>query len=354
MDISRRKFVGGAAATAAVALAGGALSACSGESNKASDSAATETEKAVIGYWGGTCEAPIFVAYAKGYFAEEGLEPELTLLDAQGGTSSDTLVAKGEVDCYELTPDKFKPIQQGLTMRIVDSLHKGCIEGATTDKSIKTVDDLEGKKVAVNAEGTIAQLMISGRMAQHGKDPDKVDWVVYQNPLMDDAMRKGEIDAFSAYDPFADLSVAKGGGSHKFWSWHEDDESKDYLCCFVGVNSLSMDKSETLAPKLARAFKKANEFITENPEEAADIIIDGGYVEVGGDNGFTRDIMVDEIKAYTWISGDKQTIDDSFKWIWEQIWYAGGVEDKDITSIEKLDEWAMGDLYDAMVKYSGE
>lgn len=196
--------------------------------------------------------------------------------------------------------------------------------------------------------------MIPGRMAQHGKDPGKVDWVVYPNPMMDQAMRNGEIDAFSSYGPFTDLSVANGGGCHKFWSWHEDDESKDYLCRFVGVNSLSMDKSPTLAPKLCRAFKKATDFISEHPEETADIIVDGGYVEVGGDNGFSKDIRVDEIKAYTWISGDKQTIDDSFKWIWEQIWYAGGVEDKALATIEGLDRWATGDLYDAMVKYSGE
>ncbi len=351
MDISRRKFVGAAAAAAAVAVSGSALSACGGSSGNAGSS---ESEPAVIGYWGGTCEAPIFVAYANGYFQEEGIEPELILLDAAGGTSSDTMVARGEVDCYELTPDKFMPIQQGLTMRIVDSLHKGCIQGATLDGSgIETVDDLEGKTVAINNQGTIAQIMISGRMAQHGLDPDKVDWVVYQNPLMDDALRSGEIDAFSAFDPFADLSVAKGG-AHKFWSWHEDEESKDYLCCFVGVNALAMDRSETLAPKLCRAFKKANEFIAANPEEAAQIIIDGGYVEVGGDNGFTKEIMVDEIKAYEWLSGDKQALDDSFKWIWEQVWYAGALESQDFASVKEFDEWAMGDLYDAMVVYCGE
>lgn len=351
MGISRRKFVGMAAATAAAALSGGVLSACGGN---AQDTASDETEKAVIGYWGGTCEAPIFVASENGYFQEEGIEPELILLDAAGGTSSDTLVAKGEVDCYELTPDKFKPIQQGLSMRIVDSLHKGCIQGATLDGSgIETVDDLEGKTVAVNSQGSIGQLMVAGRMAQHGKDPDKVEWVVYQNPMMDDALRSGEVDAFSAFDPFADLTVAKGG-AHKFWSWHEDDESKDYLCCFVGVNALSMDRSETLAPKLSRAFKKANEYISEHPEQTAQIIIDGGYVAVGGDNGFTKDIMVDEIKAYTWLSGDKQALDDSFKWIWEQIWHAGGLEDKEFSTVEQLDEWATGELYDAMVVYAGE
>ena len=333
------------------------LAGCSSSADSTADNSSASNgtgEHAVIGYWGGTCEAPIFVAYEKGYFQEEGIDPELVLLDAAGGTSSDTLVANGEVDCYELTPDKFKPIQQGLTMKIVDSLHIGCIEGATLDGSgINSVDDLEGKTVAVNGEGSIAQIMISGRMAMHGKDPNKVNWVVYQNPMMEDALRSGQIDAFSAYDPFTDIAVANGG-AHKFWSWHEDDESKDYLCCFVGVNEQSIQKSDTLAPALCRALKKANDFINENPEEAAQIIIDGGYVQVGGDNGFTKDIMVDEISAYTWLSGDKQKLDDSYKWIWEQIWYAGAMGDKKFDNVDALDDYIMGDLYKQMVWYQGE
>lgn len=117
--IFRRGFVGAAATTAALALAGAVLPGCGGQDTKGGTSGAQggtggmqgDNEKAAVGYWGGTCEAPIFVAYAKGYFMEEGIGPGLTLLDAAGGTSSDALVAKGEVDCYELTPDKFKPIQ---------------------------------------------------------------------------------------------------------------------------------------------------------------------------------------------------------------------------------------------------
>jgi len=45
------------------------------------ESAATTTivnsKHVRIGYIGLTCEAPIFTAYEKGFFKEEGLEPEL-------------------------------------------------------------------------------------------------------------------------------------------------------------------------------------------------------------------------------------------------------------------------------------
>ena len=40
-------------------------------------SSAAHSNKVRVGYIGITCEAPIYAAYEKGFFKEEGLEPEL-------------------------------------------------------------------------------------------------------------------------------------------------------------------------------------------------------------------------------------------------------------------------------------
>ena len=45
--------------------------------NKNSSSTVRNSNKVRVGYIGLTCEAPIYVAYEKGFFREEGLEPEL-------------------------------------------------------------------------------------------------------------------------------------------------------------------------------------------------------------------------------------------------------------------------------------
>ena len=208
------KLSGVAAGTAAL---GGLLSGCgqvtsAGDGAKEGKGSAKPDNHVVLGYWGGTCEAPIYIGIEKGYFKEAGLEPEALLI-----TSDVTaLMANDELDCFELTPDKFKPMEQGLELAIIDSLHKGCIQGAASPESgIKTVEDLEGKKVAA-AMGSIPQIQIASQMVLAGKDPSKVEWLTYPSAQMEAAMNAGEVDAFAQYDPWADIAVSNG--ATKFFS----------------------------------------------------------------------------------------------------------------------------------------
>ena len=131
MKFNGRKVATGALAAAAAMALCGALAGCSanGASTSASSSGSTATEPdnhVVLGYWGGTCEAPIYIGYEKGFFQEEGLDPEMLLITSDVAP----LMANDELDCFELTPDKFKPMEQGLEVKIADSLHIGCIQGA--------------------------------------------------------------------------------------------------------------------------------------------------------------------------------------------------------------------------------
>ena len=82
--------------------------------------------------------------------------------------------------------------------------------------------------------------------------------------------------------------------------------------------------------------------------------MDGGYVKLNEDSGFTKDIMVKEITDYQWLSGDKDIFDKSYKYIWEAIWRAGALDDYKFKTAEEVDEWCMGDMYTQMCSFSGE
>lgn len=317
-----------------------ALSGC-GTAGNSDDKPQTGTDgellHAVVGYWGGTCESPIFVAYENGLFKEAGLDVEL--LKITGDVA--ILMANNELDAFELTPDKFKPMEQGLELMIIDSLHKGCIQGATTKESgIKTVADLEGKRVGA-AIGSIPQIQIASEMVKMGKDPKKVTWLSYPNPQLEQAMDQGEIDAFAAYDPFTEIAVQNG--KVKFFSNTFDEGLKDYLCCFIGMNKKTLDANPEIGKRMSQAFKKACEYLEAHPEDAAEMVMDKGYV--AGDAALNAKLITD----YTWIAGDKKTVDDSFREIWHQLARGGALENAPADLDAYIDE-----LYPKMVSFMGE
>src|SRR5216117_628338 len=86
-------------------------------SSKKSTAAAVNSKHVRIGYIGLTCEAPIFTAYEKGFFKEEGLEPEL--VKCNWATYKDAL-ALGSYDItHHLVMYFLKPIEQGLDVRFL-------------------------------------------------------------------------------------------------------------------------------------------------------------------------------------------------------------------------------------------
>lgn len=312
----------------------------SGEENSASDSGSDGNIPCKIGYWGGTCEAPIYIANEMGYFKECGIDPELFVISED----TTTLMAKGELDCYELTPDQFMPIKNGMKVKIVDSLHTGCIQGAATKESgIKTVKDLEGKKVAITNQGEITQIQVSSEMVKAGKDPNKVEWVNYPNPEKQLAMEKGEVDAFVSYDPFAEMAVEDG--HVKFFSNTFDKGLNEVLCCFIGVNEEALEENPELAGRLSKAFKMACDYLQENPKEAAELIMEKEYIT--GDAALNAKLIGD----YTWVAGDKELLYSSAKEIWNQIYRAGALDEE--VSKDELEGW-IDNMVDKMVIYGGQ
>lgn len=318
-----------------------ALTGCgSAEEEGGDEKTASGNIPSKIGYWGGTCESPIYIAYEKGFFQEAGIDPELLVIT----TDTTTLMANGELDCYELTPDQFMPIKNGTEVSIIDSLHTGCIQGAATKESgIKSCADLEGKKVAINNQGEITQILASSEMVKMGKDPKKVEWVIYPNDQKIQAMEKGEIDAFVAYDPFGEIAAQQG--YTKFFSNTFDDGLKDVLCCFIGLNNKTMEENPELAGRLSQAFKKACDYLEANPEEAAELIMEKEYI--AGDADINKKLITD----YTWVAGDKELIDSSAREIWHQVYRAGALDEE--VSEDELEEWIDG-MVKKMVKFEGK
>src|SRR5436305_2728601 len=97
--------------------------------NKNSTSTVRNSNKVRVGYIGLTCEAPIFVAYEKGFFKDEGLDVELVKND--WATYRDSL-GLGKFDVtHHLVMYLLKPIEQGLDVKFTGGIHRGCLRVQT-------------------------------------------------------------------------------------------------------------------------------------------------------------------------------------------------------------------------------
>ncbi len=337
MNLTRRKFVTISGAAAGVAVMG-AFAGCSSnekkEETKKEEAPAKEETKdllpAKIGYWGGTCEAPIMIAEAKGFYKECGVDAEVFQITS--GTSE--LIANNDIDFFEATPNFLPGIYAGLKIKLVDNVHTGCIQGvARPESGIKSYKDLEGKKVGMFSEGDMAQLFIQAEMGRDGIDYSKTEWLAYSDggaAMAFKALADGELDALTWFDPYGEIGEL--AGYTKFFNNAVEPAYKDYTCCYLAATQHIVDTDPEVVKRVCKAMKMAGEFLTENPKEAAQVIQDSGYVaeskvilDAYGIKDTEEDLHERLIKSYTWCAGDKSRYDKSATANWDILYYGSDI-----------------------------
>lgn len=133
------------------------------------------TEKVRLGYVPVMIYAPLFVAAERGYFIEEGLEVELTPI--QGGSDSVVQLAAGNFDVAVggISAGLLNAAAQGLEFKIVGPMHterppvsSPLVISAKRAQEIKSVADLKGKKVSINATGAATEYWLYAALQKVG------------------------------------------------------------------------------------------------------------------------------------------------------------------------------------------
>src|SRR2546422_5478661 len=198
--------------------------------NKKSGSTVRNSNKVRVGYIGLTCEAPIYAAYEKSFFREEGLEPEL--VKCNWSTYKDAL-ALGSYDItHHLVMYFLKPIEQGLDVRFLAGIHRGCLRVQAGEKTnIHTIQDLKGKRIGVPGMGTPPFVFANRVFGTHGIDPAKdITWKVFPAGELGLAIDKGEVDAVCNAEPIGSLLIAEGEGGN-IADQIMDEPYKEEYCC---------------------------------------------------------------------------------------------------------------------------
>src|SRR5712671_2952951 len=203
--------------------------------NKRSGSTVQNSNRVRVGYIGLTCEAPIYAAYEKGFFKEEGLEPEL--VKCSWSTYKDAL-ALGSYDItHHLVMYFLKPIEQGLDVKFLAGIHRGCLRvQAAVNGNIHSVKDLRGKRIGVPGMGTPPFIFANRVLGANGIDPGReITWVVFPAGELGLALDKGEVDAVADSEPIGSMLIAQGK-VRNVADQAADSPYRDEYCCAVLVN----------------------------------------------------------------------------------------------------------------------
>ncbi len=253
------------------------LASCS---KKASTTPEIVNSKRVkIGYIGLTCEAPIYTAYEKGYFKDEGLEPEL--VKCSWASYKDNL-ALGSYDItHHLVMYFLKPIEQGLNVRFLGGVHTGCLRVQTgVNSPIHKIQDLKGKRIGVPGMGTPPFVFANRVLGTHGVDPSTdIEWKVFPAGELGLALTKGEVDAVANAEPIGTLLIADGRARNiPGMDQATDAAYADEYCCEIIANGKWIDANPDTAARATRAILRGAVWVQQNPKAAAQMAVDKKYL----------------------------------------------------------------------------
>lgn len=217
--------------------------------------------------------ALLLVGEQQGFFAEHGIR--LRLNYAQGGAAVVPAVVSGQYQLgYSNSVSVFQAMEKGLPLSLlnVSAASNGDEAKGTNDLivrddgSVKTVKDLEGKKVAVNTLGNLSDVLARTAVDAGGGDSSKVTFVELGFGDMAPALKSGDIDAFLAGEPFG--TIAKSQGYKTLVNTHQALSPDDHFIFGVWfVNTTEADKNPKLFEGLRRAIEASNEYAVGHLDE---------------------------------------------------------------------------------------
>lgn len=220
------------------------------------------------------CHSPIPVALERGFFERNGLEVELL----NWGGSADQLLealATGKADAGAgLIHRWIKPLEAGLDVKLIGSVHGGCLRLVGLKSAGVTLDPstLKGKTIGVADLNSPAKQFYSIHLAKRGLDVDKdIEWRVYPADLLDVAAKKGEIQAIADGDPNLYLIEKRNPGTFLELGNSAKNEYAESICCVIGAGAKFARANKPAAASVVRALTQASDYIAENPNETAKI-----------------------------------------------------------------------------------
>jgi NitT/TauT family transport system substrate-binding protein len=263
---NRRDFL----ASASLAAAAGVL----GPRRSIADEGPPETTTIRLVKLRGICLAPQYVA--EELLRAEGFT-DISYVEMPPGLTAMEKVAGGEADftlMYAAT--LVGAIDAGLPLTVVAGVHPGCFE-LFAHEPIRTVSDLEGKKIGIQAVGSAGHQLVAIMAAYVGLDPaHDIDWVTDPAVKPMQLFAEGRIDAFLGFPPEPQELRARRFG-HVVVNSAIDRPWSQYLCCLLAGSRDFAQRYPIATKRVTRAVLKAADMCVAEPERMAQRLVQEGF-----------------------------------------------------------------------------
>jgi NitT/TauT family transport system substrate-binding protein len=232
----------------------------------------------------------LHAALVKGFFAEEGLRVQGSMVDARAAIEQNkphwlwVKTDKGltEADFGFLLTDHLHRVAAGeVDFYIVDGIHPGCEEVLVPPGSpIQSAAGLKGKTVAIAPNFASPAVEPAGHLYFHrelkaaGLDPVKD---VTQTPIPWESLPKladyvaegfktGKFEAVNVGEPAA-MTLRQRNVGQTLFSLSRPPHNQEY-CCLLGIKKAVVDNQPEKAALIVQTFRRAKQWVAQNPTKA--------------------------------------------------------------------------------------
>ena len=150
-------------------------------------------------------DAPVFIARQRGLFRAQGLEVTPVILGSGEASTQELLSGKLQF-AFSNYVTTVLAASEGAKLRIVadgaQTLPGTNVLMIAKNSAIRSVPDLRGKTIAVNALGNIGSLMVDSTLRTYGVPVNSVKFKVIAFPSMAAALADHSVDAAWVSEPF--------------------------------------------------------------------------------------------------------------------------------------------------------
>jgi len=234
---------------------------------------APETTSVTLAKTPALCNAPQFIA-------EELLRAEgFTEIRFVETIEPESAIGAGKVDFSMSYASRFvAAIDAGEPVTLLGGIMFGCFELFGGD-NVRSIGDLKGKTVGVQAIGSMPHTLVTLMAAQIGLDP-KTDIRFVIDPKLKpiELFAAGKIDAFLGFPPEPQELRARKIG-HVLVNTALDRPWSQYFCCLLAGNRDFVRKNPVASKGVLRAILKATDLCAGDPASAARQLVDRGFAQ---------------------------------------------------------------------------